>query len=537
MQTLKRAKDTDVLIVGAGPSGLMMACQLARHNISFLIIDKKDHPTDYSGALIVQARSLEIFQQMGIAQAAVQSGVIADEIRLTFNGKKSFTIPVKNIGEGLTQFPYLLLLEQSKTEQLLVDFIHNYGYSVERETELVQFSQDDHGVTSILRLPNGEKEIITSKYLIAADGARSTIRKQLQIPFIGKTYPSALFVSDCKAEGNLSSNQLCFSFSDGITAGFFPLAGGRCRVDGAIPRDMEGEDQLTFDDIGKVFADKTLMNVNISDPDWFSVFHVNERYASSFQTNRCFLIGDAAHIHSPVGAQGMNTGLQDSYNLAWKLALVIQGKAKATLQETYSSERVVIAKNVIRGTNLAFTFVTSKNIFAKIFRIRVLPYILHLMLPLLIKQQFIRHFFFRRISEIGMQYRKSALSKHSSPGNFSAYAPKPGDRLPYILYKENGQTFNIQQNVKGLGFHLFIFSKHLETNAIRKIAEKYDQFLSVETIPYTFETKNLYKRFGIADSGYYLIRPDLYIAYRSPKSEADFNHFENYLRQFVSSFQ
>ncbi|NEW82846.1 MAG: hypothetical protein GZ094_10850 [Mariniphaga sp.] len=523
--------NVDVLIVGAGPAGLMMACQLALHNISFRIIDQKEHSTNYSGALIVQARSLEIFQQMGIAQKAVQQGVIANEIKLVFNGKKSFTIPVKEIGKGLTLFPYLLLLEQSKTEQLLTDFCNHLGHSIERETKLDRFAQDNQGVTSVLKLPDGNEEVVTSKYLIAADGARSTIRKQLQIPFVGKTFSTALFVSDCKAEGDLSPDQLCFSFSDQTTAGIFPLPGDRWRVDGAISKEIENNDPLTFKDISKCFAEKTRMNVEITEPDWFSVFHVNERYAVSFQQNRCFLVGDAAHIHSPVGAQGMNTGLQDSYNLAWKLAMVIQEKSNASLLDTYSTERVVVAKNVVRGTDRAFTFVTSRNFFAKLFRVHVLPFFLQLMLPHIVKRQAVLHFFFRRISEIGVQYRKSSLTQLSSAGHFPTYAPKPGERLPYINYQEDGKMINIQNKVKSGDFHLFIFSKDASVDAIQKIAGKYTQLLFVETIPFTSGTGDLYKRLGIVNNGCYLVRPDQYIAYRSVKPDA--GHFETYLQQFI----
>lgn len=525
-------KNIEVLIVGAGPSGLMMACQLALHNISFRIIDKKDHRTNYSGALIIQARSVEIFQQLGIAQTAIHSGLIANEIKIIFNGKKSFTIPVKNIGQGLTQFPCLLMLEQSKTEQLLINFIHNYGYSVERETELERFTQDADGVTSILKLATGEGETIKTKYLIAADGAHSTVRKQLQIPFAGKTYPISLFVTDCKAEVNLPSDQMCFSFSDATTAGFFPLPDGRWRVDGTISRELDAKDPLTFDDIEKCFAEKTQMKVKLFEPEWFSVFQSHDRYASSFQQNRCFLVGDAAHIHSPVGAQGMNTGLQDSYNLAWKLALVIQEKAKAVLLDTYSSERIVVANKVVRGTDRAFNLVTSRNFFVKRFRVHALPYILQLVLPLLIKQQAIRHFFFRRISEIGIQYQKSSLSHQASLGNFPAYAPKPGDRLPLLRYNENGIALNIQEKVKGTDFHLFIFSKQTLPDAIIKVAEKYTHLISIETIPFTSETSDMYKRLGIGNSGCYLIRPDMYIAYRSCKPKAE--HLETYLQQFVN---
>ena len=530
MQTQSTDKNIDVLIVGAGPAGLMMACQLALHNISFRIIDKKAHRTNYSGALIVQARSIEIFQQMGIAQTAVQSGVIANEIKLIFNGKKPFTIPVKDIGRGLSQFPYMLLLEQSKTEQLLTDFIKNFGYSIDRETELGQFNQDDHGVNSVLKRSDGQEESITTKYLIAADGARSMVRKQLQIPFIGKTFSTALYVSDCKAEGDLSPDQLCFSFSDQTTAGIFPLPGGRWRIDGTISGRMESKDPVTFDDIRNRFAEKTRMKVEISEPEWFSVFHVNERYASTFQQNRCFLVGDAAHIHSPVGAQGMNTGLQDSYNLAWKLAMVIQGKSKASLLETYPSERLVVAENVVRGTDRVFTLVTSRNFLAKLCRVHVLPFFVQLMLPILVKQPSIRHFFFRRISEIGIQYCKSSLSQHSSLSSFPTYAPKPGERLPYINYQEDGKMINIQDKVKSNDLHLFIFSKHSSFEAINRNAGRFAHLLSFEIIQYSSGTDDLFKQFGIVDSGCYLVRPDLYIAYRSAKPDAD--HFEAYLQQF-----
>ena len=532
MQIQSQDSEIDVLIVGAGPAGLMMACQLALHKISFRIIDKKDHRTNYSGALIIQARSLEIFQQMGIATQVVHSGAEANEIKLIFNGKKSYTIPVKEIGVGLTQFPSLLLLEQSVTEQFLIDYLSKLGYCIEWVTELFQFTPQSQCVSSVVKLPDGQSRIITSKYLIAADGARSTTRKQLQIPFCGKSHPISLFVCDCKAEGDLSSDQLCFSFSDRTTSGFFPLPGRRWRVDGAISKDIEAKDQPTFNDIRKSIAHQTRINVDLYEPDWFSVFHVNERYAVSFQQNRCFLVGDAAHIHSPVGAQGMNTGLQDSYNLAWKLSYVIKGKAITSLLDTYSSERVRVAKNVVRGTDLAFRIVTSRNFLIKFFRLHILPLILKVMLPMFVKHQIIRHLFFRRISQISVHYTKSVLSNLSSFGSFPANAPKPGERLPYIRYPQNGKLINIQQKVKGIDFHLFFFSDHLSPHLIRIITEKYAHILSYETIANTFETADLYKQLGIEQVGFYLIRPDLYIAYRSSRAETD--HFENYLRQFIN---
>jgi len=524
-------RNADVLIVGAGPSGLMMACQLALRNVPFRIIDKKDGPTTYSGALIIQARSLEIFQQMGIAQKAISKGRFINEIKLIFNGRRSFILPLKDLGLGLTRFPGLLMLEQSVTEQLLTGFISNFGYSVERETSLLQFSHSAEGVTSVIASIAGQKETVQTKYLIAADGAHSSVRKQLQIPFQGKTNPISLFVTDCSAKTDLIHDQVCFSFSDTATTGFFPLTGGRWRVDGTVSDKQKTRGILVFSDVQKNIASKARLKIALSEPGWFSIFQSNSRYASTFQQSRCFLVGDAAHIHSPVGAQGMNTGLQDSYNLAWKLALVIQKKANNLLLDSYSSERVAVAKNVVRGTDRAFNLVTGLNLFTKTFRLFVLPVILKIALPLLKKKQGIRHFIFCRISQIGIHYRRGSQSREASLGNFSSSMPKPGDRLPFINYMEDAKTVNIQDKTNGVNFHLLIFSKQSLPESILSVAEKYPQLISVVTVPYTTGTRVVYKRFGIENFGCYLVRPDQYIAYRSVKPEA--GHFENYVEQVV----
>lgn len=522
-------KATEVLIVGAGPTGLMMACQLALRGISFRIIDIKDHPTNYSGALFIQARSIEIFNQLGLAQTAIHQGVIASEIKLLFPGNKTFSILINNIGQSLSQFPFLLMLEQSKTEQILADFIKNYGYAVERNTELLHFKQAYGEVSAILKLPDGNEEKLKTRYLIAADGGHSTVRELLAIPFLGSTRPVSLFVTDCEAE--MPSDAICFSFTNTATTGFFSLSEGKWRIDGTLSEELETQGSLTFGDIASDFAKRTRMKVKLHHPHWFSVFHSHQRYASSFQQNRCFLAGDAAHIHSPVGAQGMNTGLQDACNLAWKLALVIQNKSKESILNTYASERISIAKNGIRSTDKVFKWVTSQHIFIKSIRVYIVPLILKLILPFLKRQRVIRHFFFRKISEIGIHYRGSPLSYHASLGNFPACAPRPGDRLPYIVYNEDDVSVNIQEKAKGTGFHLFAFTKGMSFVEIQEVAEKYAHILTFESIHFSSETSHLFERLGIKNSGYYLIRPDMYIAYRSVKPEA--RHFESYLQRFL----
>lgn len=531
MKQQKSEKILEVLIVGAGPSGLMMACQLAIRGIHFRIIDKKEHPTTYSGALIVHARSVEIFNQMGISEKAVQEAIIANDLSIVFNGKKTVQISLKDIGQGLTKFPNLYLIEQSKTEQLLIDFVSAQGYSIERKTELKSFTQDETGVTSILKLANGKEETINSQYLIAADGGDSTVREQLKIPFVGKRHPVSLFIIDCKAELDLPPDEMCFSFSDAATSGFFPMKEGRKRIDGGIPEELEGNPKITFDDIEKGFAERLRMKTRLYNPEWFSVSHSHQRYALSYQQNRCFLVGDAAHTFTPVGAQGMNTGLQDAYNLAWKFEFVIQGKAKITLLNTYSDERKNIARKLVRSTGRIYNLVTSQTIFTKTFRLHMLPYLMKWILPLIEKQKFFRQFCFSAVSEIGINYRESPLSHNASLGNFPGNAPQPGDRLPYLVFTDKDKEINIQEKIKRSGFTLFIFTKNSLPLEIIRIAERYKDIMSIETIPYTSETKYLYERLGIENSGCYLIRPDMYIAYRSNTAAAEY--FESYLQQYL----
>jgi len=351
------------------------------------------------------------------------------------------------------------------------------------------------------------------------------------INFVGKMHPVSLFIIDCKAELDLPPDEMCFSFSDASTSGFFPMKNGRKRIDGVIPKELEGNEHITFDDIEKKFAERLRMKIKLYNPEWFSVSHSNQQYALSYQKNRCFLVGDAAHTFTPVGAQGMNTGLQDAYNLAWKLAFVIQGKAKSTLLNTYSDERKNIAKKLVRSTGKIYNLVTSQNSFIKTFRLYVLPHLMKWMLPLIEKQKSIRQFCFNAISEIGINYRKGPLSHNASLGNFPDNAPLPGDRLPFLVFTGTDKKINIQEKIKGAGFTLFIFTKNSPPVEIIRIAEKYKSVLSFEVIPFLSETQFLYDRFGIKNSGCYLIRPDMYIAYRSNSAEAE--HFESYLQQYL----
>jgi len=524
--------DTDVLIVGAGPSGLMMACQLAIRNISFRIIDKNEDHTTQSRALVIQARSMEILDQMGIAEKAHQQGQITKAIGAFFNGRKVFRVVVNDLGHGLTKFPYLFMLEQSRTEAILIDFLKKYGYEVERNVELKNFNQNKNEAIAVLKLPGDREQTIKVRYLIGADGAHSIVREKLNIPFSGKTYEQSLFVLDCKAEVNIPGDEMYIAFGSESIGGFFPLTNGRWRMLGNLTKEESEKKEITFQEIEKKFVTRIRMRVRLYDPQWIAIYHSHHRYASVFHKGHCFLIGDAAHIHSPIGAQGMNTGLQDAYNLAWKLGLVLMGRTKKSLLDTYTQERIVIARNLVRSTDRAFNLVSSESRFLKLFRLYIIPFILTLVLPLFNHLKFLPKILFKMVSGIGIDYRRSILSQNASIGKFSRHAPRPGDRLPFISFKDYtyGDEVNIQDKVRSKYFCLLVFEGNVP-NEINFTVENFKDIIKAENIPLTDQTKVVYRKFGIIHSGCYLIRPDMYVAYRSQKF--DRKHFYDYLVSFM----
>ena len=522
---------TDVLIVGAGPTGLMLACQLAINKIPFRIIDKNEDHTTQSRALVIQARSLEIFDQMGISEKAIQQGKIAKAIGAFFNGKKVLRVIVNEIGKGLTRFPFFLMLEQSHTEAILADFLRQHGSEVERTTGLKSLTPTSDEVISVLEKGNGNEETLRTKYVIGADGSHSIVREQLKIPFGGKTYEESLFVLDCKAEIDLPHDEMYLAFGKTALGGFFPLTNGRWRILGNIPKELEGKEQIEFEDIENGFAEKVHINVRLYDPQWISVYRSHHRYASTFRKGRCFLAGDAAHIHSPVGAQGMNTGLQDACNLAWKLSLVLRRRAKDNLLDTYTEERISIARKLVRTTDRVFNVVTSGNIFLRTLRLYIIPAVLKLASPVFQKSKFFQQFAFKTASEIGIHYRKSLLAQNASLGEFARHAPHPGDRLPYFQFKdENGNEINIQDKMRNKLFCLFAFSDKIPGELIA-VTEPFTDFFSLEIIPLTKHTEALYERFGIKEKGCYLVRPDMYIGYRANKFDP--GHFMKYVSGFL----
>src|SRR5215472_24221 len=500
---MKEKATPRVLIVGAGPTGLMLACQLALHDVAFRLIDKNEDHTTQSRALVVQARSIEIFGQMDLAQEALQLGEKAKAVNVVVNGKRTLHMNIRDIGEGLTLYPYLLMLEQSKTEKLLNDFLAHRGHTVERQTALLDVTQDAHVVTATIKHPDGQEEVLQVDWLIGADGAHSVVRHKLNIPFVGKTYQQSLFVLDCEVSLHFPSDEMEIAFAERAFAGFFPLTNGRCRVIGTVPEACEGKDAVSFEEVAQDFAQRLNMDVNLHNPEWISLYHSHHRAVATFQKDRCFLAGDAAHIHSPVGAQGMNTGLQDAYNLAWKLTLVIKKQAKTALLDSYEQERLPVARALLHGTDRAFRIIVSDSWIPGLLRTRVLSRLA----AFAANRNAVQRLAFRTVSQTGVRYRKSSLSK--SLNGLPENAPHAGDRFPWLRLKftADGAVEDLFQKLCDTHFSLILVGQSNFTGETPEL----NGLLHTYVVPADPTNDEELARTRIPQPSFYLIRPDGYV--------------------------
>ena len=358
------------MIVGAGPTGLVLALWLTRFGVSVRVIDKTAEPGTTSRAVGVQARTLELYRQMGIADAMVERGVKVGGVNLWGRGAKAARVPFRHIGEGLSPFPYLLVFPQDAHERLLIERLDALGVKVERRTELARFDQQRDGVRATLKRPDGSEEICEAAYLAGCDGAHSTVREALAINFPGGSYSGLFYVADVEASGPSIDDEIHVDLDDGDFLGIFPLDGkGRVRLIGRVRQEPSRE--LTFDDIrGRAIEH---MRLTITKVNWFSTYRVHHRVADRFREGRAYLLGDAAHIHSPVGGQGMNTGIGDAVNLAWKIAAVLNEGAADSLLNTYEMERIGFARRLVATTDRVFTFVTEPGAVAEFVRLKLVP--------------------------------------------------------------------------------------------------------------------------------------------------------------------
>lgn len=416
--------EVPVLIVGAGPTGLVLALWLTQFGIRVRIIDQSSKSGETSRAIAVQARTLEYYQQIGLANDVVAGGIKVAVGNVRKNNHTIAKLPFADMGKGLSPFPFVLSFPQDDHEKVLIAHLERLGVKVERNTELVGFNQDKDFVTATLK--SGEKtETVKAAYLCGCDGARSTVRTTLGIGFPGGTYNHIFYVADVSATTavDIDNLQMCLS-KHGFTLVVAVRSSGSFRLIGLVPPECDKKDitQIKFDDVAATVARDT--DVKISKVNWFSTYHVHHRVADHFRVERVFLLGDAGHIHSPAGGQGMNTGISDAVNLAWKLAAVLQCRAANSILDSYEIERIAFARKLVSTTDKLFQLMTDSGGIGYVWRNIFLPVVA----PILFKFHLVTRGFFKMISQIEIKYRESPLSQGVA-GKIHA-----GDRLPWVMY-------------------------------------------------------------------------------------------------------
>lgn len=490
-------RDTDVLIVGAGPTGLVLGLWLTLLGVRVRIVDKTAEPGTTSRALAVQARTLELYRQIGLADAIVAGGRPMAAVNLWAAGKQVARAVLGDIGVGISPFPYALIFPQDEHERLLIERLGQAGVEVERETEIVAFEEVTGGALARFTRADGATGACEAAYIAGCDGARSAVRQALAIGFPGGTYEHLFYVADVDARGTVMNGELHAALDASDFLAVFPLKDdGRARLIGTVRADTEHQrENLSWDDVSTRVID--WMHIDVERVHWFSTYHVHHRVADRFRKGRAFLLGDAAHIHSPVGGQGMNTGIGDAVNLAWKLAAVLRERADESLLDSYEPERIAFARRLVATTDQAFTGVTSNGTIARRVRLNVVP----VMIPIVFTFAAMRRFMFRTVSQTAVNYRGSSLSEGR------AGAVQGGDRLPWVRASANGVD-NFAP-LTSLDWQVHVYGE-----AAREIQEVCKE----RTMPlHVFPWREEIGRVGLRRNAVYLVRPDGYVALADPE--------------------
>jgi 2-polyprenyl-6-methoxyphenol hydroxylase-like FAD-dependent oxidoreductase len=560
------APTLDALVVGAGPVGLMMAGELARHGLSCRVVDQNDTPSTTSKALGVHSRTLEVFEDIGVLDQALARGRQIHANNVYADGKRIVHVELDELD---APYPMILDLPQSDTEAILEQLAGTRGVKVERQTRLTALAQDGDGVRATVE-HGGAREEIRARWVLGCDGAHSTVRHALDVTFDGAPYDDVWLAADVALDWDLVDDELHAFLSPEGALVAFPLPDPRRvriiydrpgdSVPAPAPADRDARPAPvpapSLEDVQAVLTARTGLRGTVSDPRWLVGFRIHRRIASAYRQGRVFLAGDAAHIHSPVGGQGMNTGIQDAYNLAWKLALVTRGAARPSLLDSYQAERHPIAAATVLGTDLATQLVTLRHPIARWARNRLTE--------VLSGVEVIQQRGLRAASQIAIGYRKSPIvAEHRASviaarlgvggpeqPSFSEWldfgaAPRPGDRAPDARY-HTGHAADGEHRLfdllRGTRHNLLLFDGAASTPAgyrnLASIAGRVRQRLGAHITSHIVVPRispppelgwdgsivldaegDLHRRYGAGSECLYLIRPDGYVGFRSQPAD------------------
>jgi 2-polyprenyl-6-methoxyphenol hydroxylase-like FAD-dependent oxidoreductase len=439
----------EVLVVGAGPTGLALAAHLAAYGTRVRIIDRQPDRVHESRALAIQPRTLEVLAGLGVTSALLDHGRRAVQLRLHLP-RRVVSLRLFDLGLADTAYPFLLFCSQAQTERILGDHLARHDVTIERATELVELTPAVEHVGCRLRHPDGRQETIAARYVVGCDGAHSTVRQQAGIDFEGAAYPQTFLLADLEVGGLEPGAAHTYLTGAGMLS-FFPLGDPATwrllamRPDGHTPSDTE----VSLAELQTITTSYTTDPLRLHDPVWMTRFRLHLRRATRYRAGRVFVAGDAAHVHSPAGGQGMNTGIQDATNLAWKLALACSGAAAEELLDTYEPERAPVGRRVLRLTNRAFTVATSTNPVLRWGRTQVPR-----LAPLALRLGPARTVAFRTLSQLAIGYRHSPAATDGP--NAPWRGPHAGDRLPDAPLESDGRPTTLQAAAGAPRYHLLL---------------------------------------------------------------------------------
>lgn len=528
---MEQPDHVEVAIIGAGPVGLSAAAEFRRHGVSTRIVDRNPSPVEHSNAAVIHVRTQEVFEAMGLADRIVPRGFPLDYISLHAFGKLLGGIQVRGV-DG--PYPGPRVLSQHVVETALAEHLAAHDVVLDRPAEVTGIAEAGTGFVIELRKPGGVTSAFRANYLLGCDGAHSFVREHFGIAFPGERYDGFEFIhADCQVSWTYPTGRGYNYVTKNRAVMLFPFdAAGRYRIICGRPDDdPENRTPPKLEELEAILREASGdAEAELSEPTWLARWRTTHRLADRFRIGKVFLAGDAGHIHFPIGGQGMNTGIQDAFNLAWKLAAVIKGHAGPALLDTYEPERYPVAADLLRGTDRGFHLAMQPNDLAS-FAVKFLG---SSVIALDAVQDRLR----RVLGEVTINYRAGPLAEDHG----GSIGPIAGDRAldGVVVRAGDRRTMRLLQAIAGPYWTLLVFAGLEAEHGIAgltatadTVAQRFGRqvrpvLVTPAAVPATWpgpalhdRDSLLHERYGVRHAALYLIRPDWYVGFRAPAARGE----------------